>query len=101
MIDQNSGRSMIHPAVAASPLRTGYSARDWGSIKMDNGSTWNPSVDRSLAWDNAMSDRPVAGDWNADGQTETGVYRPSVGFYLKMDNGNHIESSDRSLSCLG
>jgi len=55
---------------------------------MDNSSTWNPSTDAYLAWDNAAGDRPVAGDWNADGRTETGVYRPGVGFYLKMDNGS-------------
>ena len=39
-----------------------------------------------LAWDNAAGDLPIAGDWNANGLTDTGVYRPGVGFYLKMDN---------------
>jgi hypothetical protein len=53
---------------------------------MDNSSIWNPTTDRYLAWDNYPTDRPVAGDWNADGRDETGVYRPSIGFYLKMDN---------------
>jgi hypothetical protein len=53
---------------------------------MDNGSIWNPSTDVYLAWDNAAGDHPVAGDWNADGRSETGVYRPRIGFYLKMDN---------------
>jgi len=57
-------------------------------LKMDNGSTWNPSTDKYLAWDNAAADLPVAGDFNKDGQAETGVYRPGVGFYLKMDNGS-------------
>jgi hypothetical protein len=41
-----------------------------------------------LAWDNAAGDLPVAGDWNGDRRAETGVYRPGVGFYLKMDNGS-------------
>jgi outer membrane protein assembly factor BamB len=57
-------------------------------LKMDNGSTWNPSTDAYRPWDNAAVDLPVAGDWNANGQSETGVYRPGVGFYLKMDNGS-------------
>ena len=57
-------------------------------LKMDNGSTWNPSTDKYLAWDNYPTDLPIAGDWNADGQTETGVYRPGTGFFLKMDNGS-------------
>jgi len=57
-------------------------------LKMDNGSTWNPSTDKYLSWDNAVVDLPVAGDFNKDGQAETGVYRPGAGFYLKMDNGS-------------
>ena len=64
------------------------SARSGFYLKMDNGSTWNPSTDRYLRWDNAANDLPIAGDWNADGRTETGVYRPGAGFYLKMDNGS-------------
>jgi hypothetical protein len=55
-------------------------------LKMDSSSTWNPSTDTYLAWDNAANDLPVAGDWNNDGRTETGVYRPGAGFYLKMDS---------------
>ena len=35
---------------------------------MDNGSVWSPSSDRYLAWDNAVGDLPIAGDWNADGR---------------------------------
>jgi hypothetical protein len=66
---------------------------------MDNTSSWDPSTDRYLAWDNAAGDRPVAGDWNGDGRAETGVYRPGVGFYLKMDNGSSWNpSTDRYLA---
>jgi hypothetical protein len=49
------------------------------------GNTWNPATDIFLPWDNAVNDLPVSGDWNGDGITETGVYRPGAGFYLKMD----------------
>ena len=80
MIDQNSGKALIQPVVTANPDRTGVFRPGAGFyLKMDNGSTWNPSTDRYLAWDNAAGDRPIAGDWNADGQTETGVYRPGPG----------------------
>jgi len=54
-----------------------------------SGSGWMAAgTDLYLAWDNAVADHPIAGDWNADGKAETGVYRPGVGFYLKMDNSN-------------
>jgi PKD repeat protein/FtsP/CotA-like multicopper oxidase with cupredoxin domain len=68
-------------------------------LKMDNGSTWTPSTDKYLAWDNAAGDLPVAGDWNKDGFAETGVYRPGAGFYLKMDNGSTwTPSTDKYLA---
>ena len=67
---------------------------------MDNSSTWNPSTDVYLSWDNAATDQPVAGDWNADGRTETGVYRPGAGFYLKMDR-TTLEPVDRCVPCVG
>ena len=54
-----------------------------------------------LAWDNAAGDLPIAGDWNADGRTETGVYRPGAGFYLKMDNGSTWNPSTDRVSCMG
>jgi PKD repeat protein len=68
-------------------------------LKMDNGSTWIPSTDKYLAWDNAAGDLPIAGDWNMDGRSETGVYRPGVGFYLKKDNGSTwTPSTDKYLA---
>jgi hypothetical protein len=66
---------------------------------MDNGSTtWNTTTDLSLVWDNAPNDFPIAGDWNLDGRTETGVYRPGVGFFLKMDNGTTAWNATTDLS---
>ena len=32
-------------------------------LKMDNGSTWTPSTDVYLAWDNAAGDLPIAGNF--------------------------------------
>ena len=76
------------PGVNATATTGGYRPGVGFYLKMDNGSTWNPSTDKYLVWDNAAGDLPIAGDWNADGRSDTEVYRPGVGFYLKMDNGN-------------
>ncbi len=84
-----NGFIVTAPDAGASASDTGVYRPGAGFyLKMDNGSTWNPSTDKYLAWDNAADDLPVAGDWNSDGRTETGVYRPGAGFYLKMNNGS-------------
>jgi hypothetical protein len=51
-------------------------------------------------WDGAAVDRvstfgitgdiPVSGDWNADGRTEIGVFRPSTHLYYRDFNGNGV-----------
>ena len=35
-------------------------------------------------------DIPVSGDWNADGRTEIGVFRPSTHLYYRDFNGNGV-----------
>ncbi len=70
-------------------------------LKMDNGTTaWNATTDMSLIWDNGPTDLPIAGDWNLDGRTETGVYRPGTGFFLKMDNGTTAWNTTTDMSLL-
>ena len=59
---------------------------------MDNGSAWSPATDVYLAWDNAASDLPIAGDWNRDKPDQTGVYRPepdSIGKWTTAAFGIH------------
>jgi hypothetical protein len=51
-------------------------------------------------WDGAVVDRvssfgitgdiPVSGDWNSDGRTEIGIYRPSTYLYYEDYNGNGV-----------
>jgi hypothetical protein len=35
-------------------------------------------------------DTPVSGDWNLDGRTEIGVFRPSTHMYSRDFNGNGV-----------
>jgi hypothetical protein len=50
---------------------------------MDNGSTWNPSTDMYLAWDNAAIDRPIAGDRNSMVLSKLGCIDPELDSILK------------------
>ena len=64
---------------------------DRGRVLSQDGSMATHGIrltDRYLAWDNAVGDLPIAGDWNADGRSETGSVSTGAGFYLKMDHGN-------------
>jgi hypothetical protein len=43
---------------------------------------------------------PVVGDWNGDGITKTGVFRPEAGFNLDINNNGQYDapSTDKFLS---
>ena len=70
----------------------------WNLDRYGNGGI-GAGTDSYSAWNNALGDFPIAGDWNADGRAENGVYRPGAGFYLKMDNsGTWNPSTDRYLT---
>ncbi|MCX6696905.1 MAG: PKD domain-containing protein [Methanoregula sp.] len=59
---------------------------------------WDPTQDQYLSWDTATGDLPISGDWNNDGYTETGVYRPGSGFYLKKVAGSWSPTQDQYLT---
>ncbi|MCX6696906.1 MAG: hypothetical protein NTV84_04975, partial [Methanoregula sp.] len=68
-------------------------------LKMNNTNTvWDSMNDKYLTWDNTAGDLPIAGDWNKDGTTETGVYRPGAGFYLKTVAGAWDPTNDVHLT---
>jgi hypothetical protein len=80
---------------------------DWTGDGRDDIGVWRPSQRRFYLdtngngrWDGAggadtvsapyglASDRPVSGDWNADGIDEIGVWRPSTAVFFLDTNGN-------------
>ncbi len=78
-------------------------AGDWNGDGVDDIGVWRPStgrfyldIDGSFIWTPGVdaitdafgipTDHPVAGDWNADGTDDIGMWRPSTGrFYLDSD----------------
>ena len=51
---------------------------------------WNmAAVDRTYTF-GITGDLPITGDWNADGRTEIGVYRPSTHLFYQDYNGNGV-----------
>jgi hypothetical protein len=54
---------------------------------MNNNGTWDGSPpDKAFYWGKTPGDIPVTGDWTGDGITKTGIFRPTVGFYLDLNN---------------
>jgi thermitase len=59
---------------------------NWYLDKNNNG-TWDGTPpDTTFSWGKQPGDIPVTGDWNGDMITETGIFRPTVGFYLDLNN---------------
>jgi hypothetical protein len=56
-------------------------------LDINNNGAWdNTPTDKTFSWGKQPGDIPITGDWNGDGITETGIFRPSTGFYLDMNN---------------
>jgi hypothetical protein len=69
-----------------------------------NGVWEGPVTDRSFNTFGLTGDLPIAGDWNNDGTTEIGVYRPSTHMFYLDYNGNGVwegPSTDRSFNTFG
>ena len=60
----------------------------WWFLDYNGDGTWSGcSADRCYNL-GISEDRPVTGDWNGDGKTEIGVFRPSIGWWFVDVNGN-------------
>jgi hypothetical protein len=59
----------------------------WFLDRSDNGS-WNDCTTDKCINFGIQGDIPVTGDWNGDGTTKIGVFRPSIGWWFLDYNGN-------------
>jgi len=62
----------------------------WYLDMNDNGLWDNTVIDRQISTFGKPGDIPLVGDWNGDGKSEIGLYRPSNGFWYMDVNGNGL-----------
>ncbi len=55
---------------------------------VDGNQQFNQPPDQAFAFGGVAGDIPITGDWNGDGRTKVGVYRPSNGLFILDTNGN-------------
>ena len=64
---------------------------------VDANQQFNSPPDRAFAFGGVAGDIPISGDWNGDGRTKVGVYRPSNGlFVLDYDGDGQFTSADKA-----
>src|SRR5258708_28741429 len=92
-----AGQMFIVPEFAPTPnvgiFRSGLF---WfQDVEGDQLFNWPP--DRAFAFGGAPGDIPISGDWNGDGRTKVGVYRPSNGlFVLDYDGDGQFTVADKA-----
>jgi photosystem II stability/assembly factor-like uncharacterized protein len=63
---------------------------------VDGNELFNMPPDRAFAFGGNPGDIPITGDWNGDGHTKVGVYRPHSGlFVLDYDGDGQFTSADK------
>ncbi|HME09455.1 MAG TPA: hypothetical protein VKG25_20515, partial [Bryobacteraceae bacterium] len=55
-----------------------------------NGDEVENAMDLVYAFGGIPGDIPITGDWNGDGHTKIGIYRPSNGLFILDSNGNGV-----------
>ena len=60
----------------------------WWFVDVNGDGTWSGCGTDGCYNFGISVDLPVTGDWNGDGYTEIGVYRPSIGMWFLDYNGN-------------
>jgi len=63
-------------------------------LDMNNNGTWDSTpTDKTFTWGKLTGDIPITGDWNSDGITETGIFRPGGTWYFDMNNNGTWDST--------
>lgn len=65
-------------------------ANGWFLLDLNANGQWDGPPSDRRSYFGSSGDIPVAGDWNYDGTTDIGVYRPSMGWFILDQNGNGL-----------
>src|SRR5262249_24799866 len=67
-------------------------------MDVDRNQQFNNPPDREFPFGGLAGDVAVSGDWNGDGRTKVGIFRPSTGYFLLDANGNgQFDAGDKEL----
>jgi hypothetical protein len=71
------------------PMRVGIFRSGFYWLEdVDGNQQFNQPPDQAFAFGGIAGDIPITGDWNGDGRTKVGIYRPSNGLFILDSNGD-------------
>ena len=59
-------------------------------LDVDGNQAFNSPPDLAFPFGGVSGDIPITGDWNGNGHTKVGIYRPSNGLFILDSNGNGV-----------
>ena len=70
-------------------------------LDVDGNQAFNMPPDQAFPFGGIAGDIPITGDWNGDGHTKVGIYRPGNGLFILDSNGNGVFDSGDAVYNLG
>jgi PASTA domain len=70
-------------------------------LDVDGNQQFDNPPDRAFAFGGNPGDIPITGDWNGDGHTKVGVYRPRSGLFILDSNGDGVFDAGDAVYNLG
>jgi len=91
MTAPNTVTANFAPVSSASPAHAGIFRQGFlWVLDVDGNQKTNIPPDSVFAFGGIPGDIPITGDWNGDGHTRIGIYRPGNGLFILDTNGNGI-----------
>jgi len=70
-------------------------------LDVDGNQQFNSPPDLAFPFGGVPGDIPIVGDWNGNGHTKVGIYRPGNGLFILDSNGNGVFDSGDAVYDLG